>query len=149
MVIELAQERSLLVAECELGGVADGSFVGGGVNFTHKLAQLFENVVVRLDQLGSVADQSMAAATGQAVDGAGYREDLAVLLHRGELTPIAFLHRAPEIATTLRNLGFCGSAKRPLNGIANSCFACSFFLLFVGITLTPSRFQVWPVLQSI
>ena len=62
VTVELSQERSLLVAEGDLGGVADGGFIGRGVDFTYERAQLFEDVVDRHDQLGAVADQAMAAA---------------------------------------------------------------------------------------
>ena len=51
-------------------------------NLADQRAKLFEDIVDRLDQPRSVADQAMAAPAGQAVDGAGDGDDLAVLLHR-------------------------------------------------------------------
>ncbi len=47
VAVELAQERSLLVAEGKLGGVADGSFIGRGVDLADERARLFEDLVVR------------------------------------------------------------------------------------------------------
>jgi len=81
MVVELAEQGSLLVAEAQLGRVADGGLVRGGVDLANQWAKFLKDVVDRLDQLGAVTEQAVAAAAGQAVHRAGYGEDLAVLLH--------------------------------------------------------------------
>ena len=81
MVVELAEQRSLLVAEAKLGRVADGGLVRGGVHLANRRAKFLEDVVDRLDQAGAVTDQAVAAAAGQAVHRAGHGEDLPVLLH--------------------------------------------------------------------
>jgi len=67
MVVELAEQRSLLVAEAKLGRVADGWLVGCGVDLADQRAKFLEDVVDRLDQAGAVTDQAVAAAAGQAV----------------------------------------------------------------------------------
>src|SRR5271157_3522661 len=79
MVVELAEQGSLLVAEAKLGRVADGGLVRGGVHLANQRAKLLEDVVDRLDQAGAVTDQAVAAAAGQAVHRAGHGEDLPVL----------------------------------------------------------------------
>ena len=81
MVVELAEQRSLLVAEAKLGRVADGGLVRGGVHLANQRAKFLEDVIDRLDQLGAVTEQAVAAAAGQAVHWAGHGEDLPVLLH--------------------------------------------------------------------
>jgi len=81
MVVEQAEQGSLLVAEAKFGRVADGGLVRGGVDLANQRAKLLEDVVDRLDQAGAVADQAVAAAAGQAVHRAGQGEDLPVLLH--------------------------------------------------------------------
>jgi hypothetical protein len=45
-------------------------------------AKLFQDVVNAFHEPRSIADEAMAAAAGEAVDGARNGEDLAVLLHR-------------------------------------------------------------------
>src|SRR5271165_3251033 len=60
MVVELAEQRSLLVAEAQLGRVADGGLVRSGVHLANQRAKLLEDVVDRLDQAGSVTDQAVA-----------------------------------------------------------------------------------------
>jgi len=81
MVVELAEQRSLLVAEAKLGRVADGWLVGCGVDLADQRAKFLEDVVDHLDQAGAVTDQAVAAAAGQASNRAGHGEDLPVLLH--------------------------------------------------------------------
>ena len=78
-LVELAQERPFLVGEGQLGGMADGWLVGGGVDLADQGAELFEDVVDRLDESGAVADQAVAAAACEAVDRAGHGENFAVL----------------------------------------------------------------------
>ena len=70
-VVELAQERALLVGEGELGGVADGGLVGRGADLADQRAELFEDVVDRLDQPGAVADQAVAARLARLSTGPG------------------------------------------------------------------------------
>ena len=81
MVVELAEQGSLLVAEAKLGRVADGGLVRGGVHLANQRAKFLEDVVDRLDQAGAVPDQAVADAAGQAVHRAGHGEDLPVPLH--------------------------------------------------------------------
>ena len=92
LIVEPAQQRPLRVGERELGGMTDRGLVGAGADLLHQGAELFEDVVDGLDQPGTVADQAVAAAAGQAVDRPGDGEDLAVLLHgvaRGRKRPAA------------------------------------------------------------
>ena len=82
MVVEVAEQGAFLIGKGQFDRVADGGLVRGGVDLANQRAKLLEDVVDRLDQAGSVADQAVAAAAGQAVHGSGYGKDLAVLLHR-------------------------------------------------------------------
>src|SRR5208337_2892091 len=81
LAFKLAEEGSFLVGEGQLGGVADGGLVRGGVDLANQRAKFLEDVVDGLDQAGAVTDQAVAAAAGQAVHRAGHGEDLPVLLH--------------------------------------------------------------------
>jgi len=92
-VVELAEQRSFLVAEGELGRMADRWLVGRGVDLADQRAKLLEDVVDGLDQAGAVADQAVAAAAGQAVHESGYGEDLAVLLYRYALKRVGVSDR--------------------------------------------------------
>jgi hypothetical protein len=82
LALELAQERALLVGKAQFSGMADWGLAGGGVDFADQGTEIFEDIVDRLDEPSSVADEAMASAAGDAVDRAGDAEDLAVLLHR-------------------------------------------------------------------
>jgi hypothetical protein len=57
-----------LIAERKLGGVANGGLIGRGRNFANERSQLFENVIDGLHELGTVAEQAVAASAGQTVD---------------------------------------------------------------------------------
>ena len=81
LIVELAQQRSFRVGECQLGRMTDRRLLGIGANLLDQGPKLFEDVVDRLDQPGTVADQAMAAAAGEAVGGPGDGEDLAILFH--------------------------------------------------------------------
>ena len=80
-VVEPAEQRALGVGERQLGGMAHRRLIRGGPDLPDQRAELFEDVVDRLDQPGAVADQAVAAAAAEAVDRPGHGEDLAVLLH--------------------------------------------------------------------
>ena len=61
--------------------MTDRWFLGSGTNLLNQRTKLFENVVDRLNQVGTVADQSMAAPAGHAFGRAGYGKDFAILPH--------------------------------------------------------------------
>ena len=65
---------------------------GSGPNLLNQRAKLFQNVVDRLDQTGTVEDQAMAVPAGHIVGRPGYGEDFAILFHgmrRGRERPAA------------------------------------------------------------
>jgi hypothetical protein len=62
--------------------VANRGLVRGGVDFSHKRPKLFEDVVDGFPESCALADQTVEAAAGDAVDRSGEGEDLAVLFHR-------------------------------------------------------------------
>ena len=81
LIVQMAQERSFQVGECELGRMTDGWFLRGRSNFLNQRAKFFENVVNGLDQAGAVTDQAMAAPAGHAIGRPGYGDDFAILFH--------------------------------------------------------------------
>ena len=92
LIVKLAQERSLRVGECQLGGMTDRRLVGIGADLADQWSELFHDVVDGLDQAGTVADQAMAAPAGETIGWPGNGEDLAILLHgvpRGRQRPAA------------------------------------------------------------
>jgi hypothetical protein len=62
LAFEVTEERSLLIGEGQLRGVADGGLVGSGMYLADQGPECLEDVVDRLDQPRAVADQPMAVA---------------------------------------------------------------------------------------
>ena len=81
LIVEPAQERAFRVGKCQLGRMTNGRLLGIGANLLNERPELFEDVVDRLDQAGTVADQAMAAPARQAVGRPGDGENLAILFH--------------------------------------------------------------------
>jgi hypothetical protein len=74
--------RDDLVTQGQLRRPAHGRFIGRGLDRFHERTKFLKDVIDRLDQPRSVADQAMTARACEAVDRAGHGEDFAVLLHR-------------------------------------------------------------------
>jgi hypothetical protein len=53
-VVEMAQERSFRVGECQLGRVTDRWFLGIGANLLKQREKLFQDIFDRFDQACSV-----------------------------------------------------------------------------------------------
>jgi hypothetical protein len=100
--LRLPQQRSLLIGECQFGGVANRGLVRGGLNFSHERPKLFEDVVDGFPESCALADQAVAAAAGDAVDRSGEGEALAVLFHRMVAVESEPLRVASSTTTTPR-----------------------------------------------